>query len=92
MQLERALLALERRHAVRARKAMRELRDLLKSTARPRKKSVTIRLWDRHIQAAKLLSDIHGGSYQERIRTWIELAVEAEAHRLGIKKPAPNHR
>lgn len=89
--LARALEWLRREHARRARPARRELDALLRPIAADisyhleRKrgmKVIAIRLPEWVIHAAKLLSDIQGGAYQERMRRWIAAGVLTEWRNL----------
>jgi len=92
--IRQALAEFKRDQAVRAVKARARLREILAAALanggarRPGKmKVISIHLEDWQIEAAKLVTDIHGGSYQEWIRTWVVAGLLVES-RSG-RKPAP---
>lgn len=90
--LSRALEALRRDREREARVACRKLSAHMARRedgifARKPRRSITIRLDDWSLRAAKLIAEIEGDYYQKIIRRWIEAAVLSEARRHLSRRP-----
>ena len=84
---ERALRGMERERAARARAAARRLEALVAARLRGARKGkmrlISMHLEEWQIEAAKLVAERDGGSYQERIRRWVIAGIRAEARGGG---------
>ena len=87
---ERALRGMQKERAARARVAARRLRTLvaarLRVSRREKMHLISIHLEKWQIEAAKLVAERDGGSYQERIRQWVVAGIQAEASRDGRRE------
>lgn len=76
--MEGALRQLRMEQKVRSESAKRRLGRLMAARGPSRLKRVTLHLEEQQVEACKLLAEISGGTYQERLRDWVEAALRAE--------------
>ena len=89
MDLDAMRRGLEKLHRVSRKRADRAKQELVRVLADAdreypqwgRKRRISLLLEGWQLRAIRLVSDILGGTYQERLRTYIDLGIRADARR-----------